>query len=146
MKQSGKLILDGVPFELDDCGDTHFYLFESDEHEGTFTIGFEIQFRSGNYQAETVSPAICINEHETGKASAEALTGCTYRVGCIEDAIEREDAFYLFEHEPMERYAFQIVEISEESAQIRIEGVAVTDGYAEPRKTAPFSGEFRLAR
>lgn len=144
MAQSGKLILDGVTFTLNDCEETNFYVFESYEQEGTITVGFDIWFQKADYQGETVSPSVCVNPHETGKTSIKELAGHVFHVDHIEEADEREDTFYLFEHEPMERYTFKIVEITEHEVYLQFEGAAVVDGYAVPYKTAPFSGEFRL--
>ena len=100
--QSGKLILDGVTFILDDCSNTRIYIFESDEYEGKITIGFDVWFLKDRYHNKMVSPTICINAHETGKACVEELIGCTYRVDDVKQSFKREDSLYVFEHEPME--------------------------------------------
>lgn len=69
--QSGKLILGDVTFKLEDSDDTKSFVFDSDEKEGTITISFDIAFQDGEYQNETVSPFISIQQHETGKSSIE---------------------------------------------------------------------------
>lgn len=144
MAQSGKLILDGVNFTLDDCNDTRFYVFESDEQEGTITISFDVAFQKENYLDEVVHLAFRINPHETGKVGVTELIGCVFHVDDIQEADEREDTCYIFEHEPIERYTFKIVEIAEQKVHIQFEGIAVVDGYSVPYKTAPFSGDFWL--
>lgn len=82
--QSGKLIIDGISFMLEDCGDTRFFIFASGEKEGTITIGFDIAFQDEEYQDEIVSPFISIQKHETGKSNLEELIGCKYAVESIE--------------------------------------------------------------
>lgn len=141
MEQAGKLILDGAVFALESgkC-----YFFESDEAEGTLTVGFEAMFQKAAYKDEMVAPSIVINAHETGKTCMRELEGCTYSVQNIEMIAEREDIFYLHEHEPMASYTFTLLEIADESVHIAIQGTAVVDGYAKPYTTAPFSGDFWL--
>lgn len=144
MEQSGQLILNGAVFALESSSDTKCYLFDSDEDEGTLTIGFDARFRKALYQGEWVSPSICINAHETGKTSVQALIGCTYRANSLEETTAREDTFYLYEHEPLVNYQFTIAGLSEGWVHVLIEGTAITDGYSTPRKSSPFSGDFWL--
>ncbi|MDE7120745.1 MAG: hypothetical protein K2O42_01115 [Oscillospiraceae bacterium] len=143
-KQSGKLILGGVTFELDDCKDTRLYVFESDEYEDTITISFDLKFRAEIFNGKEVSSYICINEHETHKSEISEIVGDTYSVDSPEEADEREDTLYIFEHEPFQKYSFTILEISGKMVHIQIAGTAITDGYAEPYQTADFSGDFWL--
>ena len=111
MEQSGKFILDGLTFILDDCSNTRLYIFESDEYEGTISIEFDVWFQKERYQNKMVSPSICIHSHETGKANVEEIIGCTYHVEDVKESDKREDTLYIFEHEPMEKYSFTIIEI-----------------------------------
>lgn len=144
-KQSGTLILDGVVFELKDCEDTRLYIFESDEYDGTITISFDLYFKEAIFNNnEKVSPYLCINEHETHKSGIKETAGCTYSADSAEEPDEREDTLYIYEHEPLKKYSFTILEISGETVHIQIEGTAVTDGYTVPAKTADFSGDFIL--
>lgn len=143
-KQSGTLILDGVAFELQDCEDTKLYVFESDEYDGTVTISFDLYFRQAILNGERVLPCICINEHETHKSAINETVGCTYSVDSAEELYEREDTLYIYEHEPLKKYSFTILEISGKTARIHIEGTAIIDGYSVPAKTADFSGDFIL--
>lgn len=144
MAQSGKLILDGITFILDDCSNTRLYIFESDEYEGTISIGFDVWFQKEMYRNEKVSPAICVHSHETGKANLEEIIGCTNHVEDVKESVKREDTLYVYEHEPMEKYSFTIIEILNQMVHIQMEGIAIVDGYATPYKTAPFSGDFWL--
>ncbi|MDE7365139.1 MAG: hypothetical protein K2N27_09730 [Ruminococcus sp.] len=143
-KQSGTLILDGVTFELDDCENTKLYVFESDEYDGTITISFDLYFKQAIFNGEKVSPYICINQHETYKSGINETVGCIYSVDSVEKSDEREDTLYIYEHEPFKKYSFTILEISEKTAHIHIEGIAIIDGYSVPAKTADFSGDFIL--
>ena len=70
-----------------------------------------------------------------------------YRKLTVEDVKEsdkREDTLYVFEHEPPERYSFMIIEILNQTVYIQTEGIAIVDRYANPYKTAFFSGDFWL--
>lgn len=143
-KQSGTLILGGVAFELQDCEDTKLYVFESDEYDSTITISFDLYFKQAIFNGEKVSPYLCINEHETHKSVINETAGCTHSVDSAEESYEREDTLYIYEHEPLKRYSFTVLEISGKTVHIQIEGTAVTDGYTVPAKTADFSGDFIL--
>lgn len=143
-RQSGKLILGSVTFELDDCEDTKLYVFVSDEYEDTITISFDLRFKETMFNGKRVSPYICISEHETHKSEISEIVGDTYSVDSPEEADEREDTLYIYEHEPFEKYSFKILDVSEEMVHISIEGTAITDGYSVPYETADFSGDFML--
>ncbi|MDE6425308.1 MAG: hypothetical protein K2K89_04110 [Ruminococcus sp.] len=143
-KQSGTLILGGVTFELDDCKDTRFYVFESDEYEDTITVSFDLRFKEAMLNGEEISPYICINEHETHKSEISEIVGDTYSVDSPEEADEREDTLYIYEHEPFEKYSFKILDVSGKMIHIQIDGTAITDGYSVPYQTADFSGDFML--
>lgn len=143
-KQYGTLTLGGVTFELDDCKNTRFYIFESDEYDDTITISLDLMFRKKVLDGVEVSPYICISEHETHKSEISQLIGSKYSIDTPEEADEREDTLYIYEHEPFQKYSFTIFEISGKMVHIQIEGTAITDGYAEPYQTADFSGNFWL--
>ena len=139
MAQTGKLILDGVSFLLDDCNETEFYLFGSEEQEGTISISFDLLFQQGRFRDDVIAPFIGINSHETGKSTLQALAGSTYGLADLRQANDREDMFYVFEHEPLEKYSFTIVEVLDHRIHLQMEGVAIIDGYADPYQTAEFS-------
>lgn len=142
--QRGKLVLNGCEFEVDDCNDTKFYIFESDEEEDTFTVSMDIRFKNGQFSDESVAPYMVINEHETGMENVEDLIGTEYSVEDVEEADDREDTLYLFEHEPYMNYRFRILDKEDDIVHVTISGTAITDGYAEPPVTADFEGEFWL--
>lgn len=142
--QSGKLILDGIIFILDDCSDTKFFIFDSDEKEGTIAICFDILFQSKEYKNETIVPFLSIQKHETGKLNIDELIGCKYIVENIEDVVVREDTLCIYEHEPMEKYSFTIIEILDNLVHIQLEGVAIIDGYTDLYEIADFFGDVWL--
>ena len=138
MIQVGKLKLNDYIFKLE-CGkDSKFYVFDSGEKEGTITVGFDISFEANEYKNELISPSICINEHETGMNNIEEVIGNIFKVNNVEEADKREDTFYIYEHEPIEKYEFLILEIAEEKVHIQVNGIAIVDGYATPYETADF--------
>lgn len=141
-KQYGKLILGGAAFELDDCEDTRLYIFESNEYEDTFTVSFDARFKEGIFNGEEISPYISIGEHETHKSDISEIVGDVYSVDSPEEADEREDLLYIYEHEPFVKYSLKILEMSEKMVHISMEGTAITDGYSVPYETADFSGDF----
>lgn len=135
----GTLRLKDNIYNIQAENDTRLYIMESDENEGTLTVSVDILFESGEYDGEDVTPYICINEHETNVSDVSELAGKSFSVDNVDEADEREDTFYLFEHEPMERYKMTILEIENDQMHIEIAGVAITDGYANPYKTDDFS-------
>lgn len=144
MAQTGKLVLDGVTFLLDDCNETEFYVFGSDEQEGTITISFDLLFQKERFQDDVIAPFIGINSHETGETTLQALAGSTYELVDLRQANDREDMFYVYEHEPLERYSFTILEVVDQQVHLQMEGVAIIDGYADPYQTAEFSADVWL--
>lgn len=146
MNNYGELNLNGVIFELDKDirRKSKFYIFESDEQEGMITVSMDVHFEKKEYENEIVLPSISINEHEANVSETEKLIGQCFKVDTLEEADEREDTFYIFEHEPMEKYEFKVIEISGENIHIQIKGTAIVDGYAQPYETADFFGDFWL--
>lgn len=132
-----KLKLGRRIFKLNKSNETRFFIFDSDEQDGTITISFDIEFK-GRYKREKVTPIIRIDEHQTGAKNIYELVGCEFSVDSLDECDEREDLFYIFEHEPMENYKITILEVKEQEIHIAIKGVAIVDGYAEPYKTAKF--------
>lgn len=144
MAQTGRLVLEGVTFLLDDCNETEFYIFGSEEQEGTITICFDLSFQRERFRDDVIAPFIGINSHETGKTTVQALAGTTYGLADLRQANDREDMFYVYEHEPIEKYSFTIVEVLDEQIHLQMEGIAIIDGYADPYQTAEFSADVWL--
>lgn len=147
--QKGRLVLGGYEFEVKDCGQTAFYLFEDDDDDEdedavTKTVSFDVSFEEGQFGDETVSPEIIINEFSTGEEDIDDIIGMEFEVDDVDEADEREDTMYIFEHEPLMNYKFRILDRDGELIHISISGTAITDGYSKPVKTAEFTGEFWL--
>ncbi|MBE6754373.1 MAG: hypothetical protein E7559_08520 [Ruminococcaceae bacterium] len=99
----------------------------------------DIGFSQGRFKGEEIAPSLCINPIETSKASAAQLAGESFSADTIEQCQEREDSFYIFEHEPMVCYTLKVLEVSDGKAHVTCSGTLVVDGYAEPYTTATFS-------
>ena len=50
----------------------------------------------------------------------------------MEESCDREDSFYIYEHEPLIDYELEILEIRVNKAHIKCSGTLILDGYAEP--------------
>ncbi len=133
----GTLKLNKNTYNIEDT-DTRLYLFKSDVNDGTLTISADIYFQDGQYDDMDVSPFICINEHETNVTDINQMVGMKFLVNNVSEANEREDTFYLFEHEPLKNYQMTILEVKNDEAHLEIKGVAITDGYTEPYKAEEF--------
>lgn len=126
----------GVLFEENlETRDTAFFF---DEEDGEFSIALNIDYLDNNFEGENCSPSLDISFFEIENSEISQLIGKSFSVADIETAQEREDTFYLFEHEPLEEYTVTILEIKDKKIHIACKGTAVTDGYADPYQTAPF--------
>lgn len=105
--------------------------FEGDEDESA-SWSVEIGFAAGNFNGEKVSPSLCINPIETDKTSVTELAGESFAVMVMEECCDREDSFYLYEHEPLVDYEVKILEISADKAHVKCSGTLIVDGYAKP--------------
>lgn len=115
-----------------------YLIFRSKEGQPSgWSVG--IGFSAGRFKGEEIAPALCINPIETDKASAALLAGECFSADTIEQCQEREDTFYIFEHEPMVCYTLNVLEVSAGKAHVTCCGTLVVDGYAEPYTTAEFS-------
>lgn len=130
------LKLDGSLFQLDsETRDSALFVHEKVKG---LEYSIELLFKIGDFNGEIVTPSLTINWIETTAKSIPELIGKTYTINNIKDADEREDTFYLYEHEPMKNYHLVIPEISGDKAHIKCTGMAIIDGYAEPIKTGKF--------
>lgn len=130
------LSLENITFELNTkTRDTAFFI-----HDGTNGLEYmmDCTFREGAYDGCEITPYFCINSIETTAVTKEELVGISFSIHSIEEADEREDSFYVFEHEPLEQYHLQILEIKNEKARIHCRGTAIVDGYANPYVTKNF--------
>ncbi|MBO4867267.1 MAG: hypothetical protein J5582_12045 [Ruminococcus sp.] len=150
-KSYGRLILGDYEFQVKDCGMTKFYIFDNDEDIDeerdiiTKTVSMEVSFEKGSFDNEEITPRLNINEFPTGKTTLSEMIGMEFEVASVEEACEREDSLYVFEHEPLVNYKWSIIGVDDDLVHVKISGTAITDGYSKPPKTAGFEGEFRLA-
>ena len=92
----------------EDRGTSLMYFEADEEYEESAQWSIDISCRKGKYKGEDVSPSICINPIDTDKKSVEELVGIKHVVENIEECDEREDTFYVFEHEPMCNYEISV--------------------------------------
>ncbi len=131
-----ELLLDGISFEVNTkIRDTAFFI---SEEEAGLEYSFDCCFHRNNFRGENIAPSICINHIATSVKNIEDLTGEHFEVKTVDEAQEREDSFYVYEHEPLENYRLTIVEVRDNRIHIKCVGTAIIDGYAQPYETAPF--------
>lgn len=104
---------------------------ESDEYEKA-SWSVSIGFASGDFDGEKISPSICITPIDTDKESVAELVGESFSVMTVEESWDREDSFYIYEHEPLVNYELKVLEIRENKAHIKCGGTLIVDGYAKP--------------
>ena len=139
------LILQGVAFQLrTDTRNSAFYIHDSDNDDGTLEISLDATFLKNSFESNNVGPYLSINPIQTGKKTLSEIKGMSFEIKTIEEADEREDTFYIFEHEPLLHYTLTVLELSDNEAHIQCTGVAITDGYSKPYKSADFTMDCRL--
>ena len=104
--------------------------FEGDEDEAA-SWSVEIGFAMGDFNGKKISPSFCINPIDTDKKSVAELAGESFSVVTMEESCDREDTFYIYEHEPLVGYELKILEIKTNKAHIKCSGTLIVDGYAE---------------
>ena len=92
---------------------------------------YRIRIREISNGAE-ILPSLCINPIDTKKESIADLVGESFSVMTINESYDREDSFYIYEHEPLADYKLKILEIDSDKAHIKCSGTLVVDGYKEP--------------
>lgn len=107
--------------------------FEGDEEEGELPSWcVSVGFKEGEYNGEIVSPVLDINPIDTEKESVEELVGEIFSISTIEESEEREDLFYIYEHEPFVEYQLKVLEIKDDKAHVQCSGTLIADGYTVP--------------
>ena len=138
------LILNGVEFSLRTEEKeasflrTCFYILESDDD--TIEISLDGAFNENSLEGINIKPSFALNSFETNKTKISELIGMVFKVDTINESLDREDTFYVWEHEPFEKLKLEIVDIDTKEGKVHVkcEGIAVIDGYSEPFKTATF--------
>ncbi len=116
--------------------------FVEEKETVSFSVG--IAYQDGDFDQEEVSPSININTIVTQAKTIEDLKGFEFEVADVEESDERQDRFYLFNHEPFVELKLKIVDINADFATISCRGIAVLDGYENPMLTAPFELKEKL--
>lgn len=133
----GGLNLNGTYFALDSSSrQSAFYVFD-DIGDGV-SYGVDCSFQANQFGEERVTPELNLGVIETSVHTTQALAGMTFAVDSIEEADEREDLFYIFEHEPLVEYKLAVLAFENDRAHITCSGTAVEDGYANPYTTVRF--------
>ena len=123
-------------FEDDWNGRQSCLMYFKEDSSASWSV--DVGFAKGNFRGETIAPSICINPISTDKNSAAKLIGESFSVITIEESDDREDSFYIYEHEPMISYKLKILEIRNSKAYIKCSGILIVDGYAEPYEQGKF--------
>ncbi len=134
------LSLGKYKFTLDE-GSPENRLYLCTDENGKKAWNVELHFAEGEYGGETVSPTIIFGYIKTKKQTPAELKNESFKVGSIEECEEREDEFYIFEHEPMLKYSVKIADFRDGKALVCCSGTAVEDGYADKPKRVKFALE-----
>lgn len=134
------LTLGKYKFALDEGSEENSLYLCSDEN-GKKAWNLELHFTEGEYGDETVSPMIILGYIKTDKQTPDALKGERFKINSPEECEEREDEFYIFEHEPILKYTVKIADIKDGRALVSCSGTAVEDAYADKPKKVKFAFE-----
>lgn len=118
-------------FEIDE-DKSRFYI---DREDDMIQFSLDIAAKKQEYRNGQRTPALNINWFETEKKDTNELIGIEVSVSTINEADEREDTFYLYEHEPFVKYQLKIIDIHEERIHVCLKGVVVEEGYVKPYTT-----------
>ena len=134
------LTLGKYKFNLDK-GSPENRLYLCTDENGKKAWNIELHFAEGEYDGETVSPTIILGYIKTEKQTPAELKNESFKANSIEECEEREDEFYIFEHEPMYKYNVKIADFKDGKALVCCSGTAVEDGYSEKPKKVKFALE-----
>lgn len=116
--------------------ETAFFVFQDSEDGLEYSV--DCCFQANEFQEERVTPKLELGIISTSVRQIEDIAGMTFVVENMEEAYNREDLFYIFEHEPLMNYQLIIQEFKEDRVHILCSGTAVNDAYADPVTTATF--------
>lgn len=94
------LTLGKYKFNLDE-GSPENRLYLCTDENGKKAWNVELHFAEGEYGGETVCPTLILGYIKTEKQTPAELKNESFKSNSIEECEEREDEFYIFEHEPM---------------------------------------------
>lgn len=134
------LTLGKYKFNLDE-GSPENRLYLCTDEKGKKAWNVELHFAEGEYGGETVCPTLILGYIKTEKQTPAELKNESFKSNSIEECEEREDEFYIFEHEPMFKYNVKIADFRDGKALVCCSGTAVEDGYADKPKKVKFALE-----
>ena len=103
---------------------------DKDENNNIISISLECYFDTAKKDSEDIEPSLIINTIDMKPTNT--LKGFNFEVKTAEEADDREDTFYYYEHEPFENYKLIINDYDDKKANISIVGNAIIDGYKDP--------------
>ena len=124
-----------------DEGSPENRLYLCTDENGKKAWNVELHFAEGEFKGETVCPTIILGYIKTEKHTPAELKNESFKVSSIEECEEREDEFYIFEHEPMLKYNVKIADFRDGKALVCCSGTAVEDGFADKPKKVKFAFE-----
>lgn len=130
------LLLQEISFKVDRNNKETVFFVSENNNKLEFSI--YISFKSNRFEGEYISPSLNINFIETSAKTLQELIGISFEVKNIQVSDEREDYFYIYEHEPFEQYEVSIISIKDNKAYIKCTGIAIVDGYSNPYKSEKF--------
>lgn len=101
-------------------------------------------FEEGMFKKEMISPEIIINDIHSEKNTVEELVGETFSVKKLEESEEREDTFYIYEHEPIKKYQIEILGMEDNKVHLLCKGTAIEDSSTKVAKTVKFEWDAYL--
>lgn len=125
-------------FEDDWSGRRSCLMYSKCDEDEPASWSIDIGFASGDFYGEEIMPSLCVNPIDTDKESSAELVGESFSVDSIDEICEREDSFYIYEHEPLVSYCVEVLAVENDRAHIRCGGILVVDGYADPYTTDTF--------
>lgn len=134
------LTLGKYKFALDEnSAENRLYLCTDENGKKAWNV--ELHFAEGEYNGEIVSPMVILGYIKTEKQTPEALKNERFKVNSSEECEEREDEFYIFEHEQMLKYGVTIKDVKNGKILVSCLGTAIEDGYSEKPKKVKFDFE-----
>ncbi|GHU79022.1 hypothetical protein FACS1894191_0890 [Clostridia bacterium] len=110
--------LNDVEFEIEQ--EPKKSCFWTGRENGFVQYSVDISAIQRDFCDEKVSPSLEISWIETEQTSIQSLVGMEFSISNIEEADEREDTFYLYEHEPFVAYYLKVAAIENNKARISL--------------------------
>lgn len=102
-------------FEIEKSMRNTAFFISVHSNQSTLTVDLALEVKAvTNYDKEISSPSICINSFTTEVSHFKDLIGKKFIINTLEEAAEREDTFYVYEHETLCDYVLEILDIDNE--------------------------------